>query len=118
MGNSKAGGVEGATWAIERRYLIHLIRVKGRTHCGGWETTLSARMPAIAFHWSYIYPSQLPLSYLAAFDLLCILIGVKSISLTHRDAFAVDALHHSEGRPQVRVPGVLQAVAAVAEAAL
>ena len=68
-----------ATWAIERRHLIHLIRVKGRT-VADMGTTLSARMLAISFHRSYLYPSQLPPSLLrwpAAFDLLCILIGAS-----------------------------------------
>ena len=38
--------------------------------------------------------------------------------LTHRHALAVDAVHHPEGRAQVRVPGLLQLKAIVAEAAL
>ena len=48
------------TWAIERRYLIHLIRVKGRKRAeeGKRSRSISARKYDIVFRWSRLFLDQ------------------------------------------------------------
>ena len=113
MGNSKAGGVEESNLG-DRTTLLNPFDTGQRTHCGGWECSQLTSIGVISTQ-----VSSLSLGFcLDNSEMHLICCASCSGLVTHRDAFAVDALHHSEGRPQVRVPRVLQAVAAVAEAAL